>query len=67
MKIRVSITISDPDVEDFLTKLGAYRRSVFIKEAIRYFCGTEKGMKLFNRLMHQKKKTDDKFNLDDLL
>lgn len=70
MKIRISIVINDPDTEDILGKLGPYRRVAFIREAIINFSKTEKGIRLFNRLMqrkNQKKSQGTGINLDDLL
>lgn len=67
MKLRISVVISDPDVEDMLVRLGPYKRAVFIREALTNFAKSEKGIKLFNRLMQRKKKTTDIVDLDDML
>lgn len=70
MKLRISIVINDPDTEDVLNKLGPYCRVTFIREALLHFIKTEKGIRLFNRLMqrkNQKKNSGTSINLDDLL
>jgi hypothetical protein len=69
MKFRVQITINDPNVTDILTRLGAYRRAIFVREAVQKYIQTQDGQKLIAVLLDRKKKVspDGKINLDDLL
>lgn len=67
MKVNVSFVISDPDIEDMIEKLGAYRKAIFIREAVREFARTEKGIKLYSRLIKSKTIKKDELNIDDII
>jgi hypothetical protein len=67
MRIKIGITINDPDVEDMLSKLGKYKRATYVKEAVIQFSRSEKGMRLFNRLINGQKKETKGIDLDNLL
>lgn len=71
MKLKLQITIDEPNLEETFKRLGPYRKVIFIKEAIRKYYSSSDGQKLISSLLGRKsnitKRKDEVINLDNIL